>query len=351
MVFRSSIIASGEGGVYFYSTTGATTKDGRIIYEDPKSLKELNPRLYAGSLITPTIVDWNHDNKLDIVCGNSSGHILFFENIGTNRQPLFTSGKELRVNGECIMINPGYGQDVQGPGESRWGYVGANVYDWNQDGHWDILENDSRGVHTVYMGGKDGLSSPKSIFVDDLELHGTWRCRPGVGKWGDEIAYITLDDQDEIHLYIREDDYNLIDKGKLLLNDGRAIRANWLEAGGKGRLRFEIVDWDGDGIKDLLLATNKHHSIPEPSQGIPWWNPKELKGATVLFLRNCGTELNPSFEMPKQLRYKGELIHIGHHGCGVSAGMIGEITDGLPNIIVGDETGSLYLFERKFLTW
>ena len=69
------------------------------------------------------------------------------------------------------------------------------------------------------------------------------------------------------------------------LTDGSSVKANWLEAGGKGRLRFEIVDWDGDGIKDLLLATNMHHMIPDTIRGIPWSRPKPLRGATLLFLR------------------------------------------------------------------
>lgn len=90
--------------------------------------------MYAGSLVTPTLVDWDGDGKLDIVCGNSAGHILFFRNAGTNRNPSFRSGTYLKAGNEIIHIQPGYGEDIQGPGESRWGYVGANVFDWNNDG-------------------------------------------------------------------------------------------------------------------------------------------------------------------------------------------------------------------------
>ena len=111
------------------------------------------------------------------------------------------------------------------------------------------------------------------------------------------------------------------------------------------------MDWDGDGIKDLLLATNMHHMIPDTMRGIPWSRPKPLRGATLLFLRNAGTEADPVFEFPKQLKYKGELVRFGHHGCGASTGMIGKITDGLPNVVVGDERGSIYLLEREHLSW
>lgn len=345
------LLATGEGGVFYYRFTGEFTPDGRPVYDDPVTLKEKNPALYAGSLVTPTLVDWDGDGKLDIVCGNSAGHILFFSNIGSNRNPSFSSGTYLKAGGEIIHIQPGYGEDIQGPGESRWGYVGANVFDWNNDGKLDILTNDSRGKHTVFKQGAHGLETGRPIYLNDLELHGMWRCRPGVGTMAGKYVYFTLDDEDEIHRYFREDDYNLTDGGKMNLTDGSHIKANWLEAGGKGRLRFEVVDWDGDGVKDLLLATNMHHMIPDTVRGIPWSHPKSLRGATLLFLRNSGTEADPVFEFPKQLKYKGELVRFGHHGCGASTGMVGKITNGLPNIVVGDERGSLYLLEREYLTW
>ena len=345
------LLATGEGGAFYYRFTGKFASDGRPVYDDPVTLKEKNPALYAGSLVTPTLVDWDGDGKLDIVCGNSAGHILFFRNAGTNRNPSFRSGTYLKAGNEIIHIQPGYGEDIQGPGESRWGYVGANVFDWNNDGKPDILTNDSRGKHTVFMQGANGLKAGKSIYLNDLELHGMWRCRPGVGTMAGKYVYFTLDDQDEIHRYFREDDYNLTDGGKMKLTDGSSVKANWLEAGGKGRLRFEIVDWDGDGIKDLLLATNMHHMIPDTIRGIPWSRPKPLRGATLLFLRNAGIEADPVFEFPKQLKYKGELVRFGHHGCGASTGMIGKITDGLPNVVVGDERGSIYLLEREHLSW
>lgn len=346
------IIATGEGGAFYYQYSGKFSKRGEPVYKQAVPLKEKNPFLYGGSLCTPTIVDWDYDGVLDIVSGNSAGFILFFKNRGTNTSPAFHSGIPLMANGEIIHIQPGYGEDIQGPGEARWGYVGANVFDWNDDGVWDILTNDSRGRHTVFMGaGKGILKSGKPLFLDDLNLHGTWRCRPGVGILGKNYVYITLDDDDDAHLYFREDNYNLIDGGKLQLIDGKEIKANWLEAGGKGRLRFEITDWDGDGVKDLMLATNMHHSIPNPIDGIPWYRPQELKGATLLFLKNVGTEEEPLFDYPKQLKYKNTYVRFGHHGCGASVGRLGPISDERPNVIVSDEKGTFFLLPREHLSW
>ena len=159
------IIATGEGGAFFYRFKGEFTPQGQPVYEKPVPLKEKNPILYGGSLITPTIIDWDYDGVLDIVSANSAGFILFFKNVATNLSPSFKSGIYIEANGEPIHIQPGYGEDIQGPGESRWGYVGSNIFDWNNDGLLDILTNDSRGRHTVFMGvGKGQLASGKPIF-------------------------------------------------------------------------------------------------------------------------------------------------------------------------------------------
>lgn len=349
---KQDIITMGEGGVFHYVFTGERTPEGKIIVREPVPAKEKDPTVYAGTLVTPTVADWDGDGVLDVLCGNSAGYILYFHNVGTNESPSFVSGTRVCAGGRPIHIQPGYGEDIQGPGEARWGYVGANVCDWNQDGILDIITNDSRAKHMVFRGTKDGLEPEHPIYLDDLPLHGMWRCRPGVGTLDGRMAYITLDDDDEFHLYWREDDYNLLDGFKLRLTDGRSIRANHLEAGGKGRVRFEIADWDGDGVKDLVIATNRHHTIPmgDP-HALPWTNPKGEEGSTILFMRNAGSESEPVYEFPRQMRYKGRLIRLGHHACGASVAKIGHLTDGLPNIIAGDETGRLYLFERQYLTW
>jgi hypothetical protein len=277
---------------------------------------------------------------------------LFFKNIGSNVNPNFISGVPIKAGGEIIHIQPDYGEDIQGPGESRWGYVGSNVFDWNADGNWDLIMNDSRSRHTIFMGTpRMQLSSGKPVYLDDLALRGTWRCRPSIGVLDGQYVYITLDNEDEIHLYYKIDDYNIKEGKKLCLTDGNTISVNHLKAGGTGRLRFEIVDWDGDGIKDLILGTNRHHTIPNPETGIPWTNSVEEKGSTILFLRNAGTEKEPLFEYPKQMKYKGEFIKLGQHACSGTTGYLGQTSNNLPNLVVGDERGRLYLLDRKSLTW
>lgn len=349
---KTSLIINGDGAAFYFTSGDVCPDSRRLVLNNEGFLKEKNPVMYGGALVVPTVVDYDGDGTLDVVAGNAAGNILFFRNYGTDRTPVFRIGEKLKAGGVDIHIQPGYGEDIQGPIESRWGYVGPNVYDWNGDGFLDILTNDSRGKHRIFIGTDEGLKPEAPLYLNDIPLHGTWRCRPGVGVLAGKTVYITLDDQDEFHLYYREDDYNLKDGGKLLLTDGCSIKANWLEAGGKGRLRFDLVDWDGDGVKDLLLSTNKHHKIPaDAPDGLPWTNPKKLQGSTILFMRNTGTEGAPVFDAPRQLSCKGRLIQLGHHACGAVACFLGEIIDDKPNILAADERGAFYLLNRADLTW
>ncbi|MEN6535261.1 MAG: VCBS repeat-containing protein, partial [Bryobacteraceae bacterium] len=201
----SDLIAGGEGGLHFYQFTGRFDSQGRPVFRQPVPVLEENARLFAGSLSVPTVVDWDGDGALDIVAGNSEGRILFFRNLGSNRLPAMAPSVALRAGGREIHMQPGYKGDIQGPGEARWGYISPNVFDWNGDGLPDILASDSTSRHYVFLnrGTKraPGLDLDRTLYLDGLDLHGTWRVRPGVGKMDGRVAYIALDDQDQFHRY------------------------------------------------------------------------------------------------------------------------------------------------------
>lgn len=61
------------------------------------------------------------------------------------------------------------------------------------------------------------------LYYDGLELHGTWRVKPAVAKLDDRMAYVTLDDDDEFHLFWRVDDFNVTNDGKLRLENGEPL--------------------------------------------------------------------------------------------------------------------------------
>lgn len=348
---NKGLIVSSEGGIYFYKSTGKQNKNGSLVLDRPQHLLQSNADLYGSSLVVPNLTDWDGDGDLDLVSGNSLGNIQFMENIGTTANPKFTVPVNIKAGGYEIYIQPGYNQDIQGPVETRWGYASPAVHDWNGDGLPDILTGDSRGKFNIYLNKgtkqKPLLEPEHPLYLDGLDVHGTWRVRPGVGELGGKNAYIILDTDDEFHLYWQLDDYNLKDGGKLMIGDSMPIRANFKLGGETGRSKITIVDWDQDGIKDLLVGTPRYSTIPEPKKGMPY----RLKnnGAAVLFLRNAGTEQKPVYEYPVALKFKGKRINLGQHEIGVAVAKIGP--GNTLNLIVGEETGRFYFYKREDLSW
>lgn len=345
------LIVSSEGGIYYYKAENKINKNGNIVLGDPLHLNQTNSDLYGTSLVVPNLYDWDNDGDLDIISGTSLGHIHFIENVGNNEYPKFNDPERLKAGGYEIFVQPGYNQDIQGPGESRWGYTCPAVADWTGNGLPDILTGDSRGKFNVYINTgtkiEPKLEPEHALYINGMDMHGTWRVRPGVGKLGGKMAYICLDTDDEFHLYWQLDQYNLTEGKKLTIGDSINIRANFLNAGATGRSKILIVDWDEDGVKDLLVGTPRHGSIPEPENGLPYFT--EDNGAAVIFLRNSGTEEDPVYEYPRMLKFKGKKIELDQHSCAPTVGEIGP--GNTMNLIVGDETGRFYFYERKDLSY
>jgi hypothetical protein len=345
----SGLAVGGEGALQYFSFDQLAS-DGVPVYNGPEALKVQNALLYTGSLPVVNSVDWDADGATDLVVGNSEGHIVFFRNEGTTAEPDFRTGEALKAGGRTIHIQPGYAA-LQGPDESRWGYVSPVVVDWDGDGLPDILSSDARAMHYLFKNtGKPRspvLASAEPLFCDGLDVHGTWRVRPGVARLGSEMAYVALDSEDQFHLYWRIDDVNLRDGGKLRLKDGAPIGANFIHAGGTGRTKFTLADWDGDGLVDILVGTPRHGSVPNPVSGLP--QSLGLPGAAVLWLKNVGSNKEPLFEFPCLMHFKGQPVFFGQHACSLALTDLGG--EGGPHVLVGDEEGRIHYFRREDISW
>lgn len=355
---RMDLIVGGEGPARYYRFSGRLTDDGHPVYEDAQLVLQEDAMLYGGPLTSQSIADWDGDDDLDLVTGNSEGTILFLENKGTNEDPSFAIGAPLFAGGEMIHIQPGY-RGVQGPLEARWGYTSATVADWNQDGLPDLLTGDSTSQYRVFLNvgsrTRPSLASGRLLYKDGLELHGTWRVKPGVAKLGDRMAYVILDDENTLHLYWRIDDYNLEDGGQLKLTDGTPLCSTGSEPnnvpGQTGRAKIEIADWDGDGVLDLLVGSDRRGSIPDPHFGLPWARGRAGQiGMQVIYLRNAGSNEKPSFEFPKQFQFRGKDFFMGGHGNTPSACALGDTSAGV-NLLVGMESGRFIYFHRSDLNF
>ncbi len=79
----------------------------------------------------PQVYDMNMDGKKDLLAGANDGHIYYYENTGTNDDPVFSANE--------LIISTG------SAGARFW------VNDWNEDGLPDILASNFNGYIQVYI--------------------------------------------------------------------------------------------------------------------------------------------------------------------------------------------------------
>jgi hypothetical protein len=213
----------------------------------------------------PTYVDWDGDGRPDLLLPNETNRIFWYRNLGTRQQPRFGPLQQIICDeypdspaerqASARLAADGKNADSPYPREASQPFywrTGAGFADLNGDGLMDMVT-------------LDGATRQLTLFVQYRDDRGELRLR-------------------------RE--------GLLKLADGRPIddtivgrSQHWTES-------FRCVDWDGDGLTDLVYAL----AGTEPGQNSIW------------LLRNCGTTTAPVFEPPVPLRCFGEPICITRHG-------------------------------------
>lgn len=342
----SDMIACGEGSLYFYRFTGRFNQTGAPVYAAPVPVLQENADLYAGTLPSPTTVDWNGDGVLDILAGNSEGFVLFFENIGSNDAPKFLPPTRVQAGGRDIQVQAGYSGSLQGLQEARWGYLSPNAIDWNDDGTPDLITGDITGNYLIYLNRgtptAPQLDPAHPLYCDGMDLHGMWRCRPALAKIGKRTAMAIVDGNDHFHLYWRIDDYNVEDGGELKLAGGKPIGTSGGPGGMSGRCKLDFFDWNQDGNLDLVIGTGRVVSIPDRETGYPMPGIGRKTLGTPLLMLNTGTNTEMAFARPTP--FKDEEDKIIQPGGAHETGAVGTMLGGAgPNLLICNEAGRLFL--------
>ncbi|WP_437202833.1 FG-GAP repeat domain-containing protein [Planctomicrobium sp. SH664] len=257
------------------------TQRGAPAFAAPRYFQQEADKLKCGALATPVAVDWDGDGDFDILSGNTAGFIEFFENLsgaGTS-QPKWAAPRRLEVEGRPFRIMAGPNGSIQGPAEAKWGYTTFSVADWDADGLPDIVLNSILGrvqwLKNVGTRQQPELAPPQPIEVEwtgptpkpawtwwgpqGKELVTQWRTTPVVHDFtGDGLPDLAvLDVEGYLVLFERQrvgDRLMLLPPQRAFTNaEGEPLQLNPLTAGKSGRRKLTVVDWDGDGIFDLLL--------------------------------------------------------------------------------------------------
>jgi hypothetical protein len=332
-----------DGRVAFIENTGRLDPYGAPLFEHPVYFRQLAHKVKFGALATPFTADWDSDGDEDIVSGNTAGHIGYFENLG-GYPPKFAEVQLLEADGEVIRILAGYNGSIQGPAEAKWGYTTLNVADWDHDGLLDIVINSIFGRVQWYRNigepGKPRLEGARSIEVawdgpvpkpewnwwDPVgnELVTQWRTTPCVVDWDEDGLndLVMLDHEGYLAFFRRSKEAGVLKlaPGERIFvdTDGATLRPNERRAGGSGRRKLVIVDWDGDGRRDILFNS---------MNATLWRNAGERDGRIML------EEIGPLDSRP-----------ISGHSS--SPDVVDWNADGIPDLLVGAEDGYFYYMQN-----
>jgi len=232
-------------------------------------------------------VDWNKDGKKDLIAGDTKGQVTLFLNTGTPEKPELAKGVPIESDGKPItakqttykIVKDQAVVDKETPGSNPLAdiYSKIHVADWNGDGLDDLLvghENTLILYRNIGTATEPKLAAPVKIESPD----GAWPSRPS--------PY--------------------------------------------------VVDWDGDGVQDLLV-------------GVEGMGPK-VKG--VLFFRNGGTNKEPKLEPGRPLKLEGEGFDQGYR---LRLAVTDWNNDGKLDLLVGNfysgsdrkSGGNVWLFLRQ----
>ena len=103
------------------------------------------------SRCTPQVFDLNQDGKKDLICGENTAKLVYYENVGTNYSPEFSGYEYLESNGTDIDL-----------------YYGSRLWlnDWDEDGLPDLLVSDYNGWVYLYYNISTGIENESGSLID-----------------------------------------------------------------------------------------------------------------------------------------------------------------------------------------
>lgn len=339
------LVVGDEDGRVAYLKNSGKKKNNVPVFESPRYFQQKADNVKFGALPTPFSVDWDGDGDQDIVIGNSAGYIGLIENRGGKGIPDFAPPKLLEADGEVIRIQAGANGSIQGPAEAKWGYTTLSVADWDGDGLLDIVVNSIWGkvqwyrnigtkgaprltkAQPVKVAWKDTVPKPSWNWWDPSpsELSTQWRTTPFAVDWNKDgkTDLVMLDHEGYLTFFER---YKK--KGELWLKPGQRIfyqengvdllRLTARKAGGSGRRKFTLTDWDGDGDLDIVI-----------------------NGRNAEVYENLGGKKGKV-----RFAHRGNVSDVRLAGHDTSPTPVNWDGEGLTDLILGAEDGHLYYMKR-----
>jgi hypothetical protein len=209
------VVGDEDGRVAFLEHTGRIS-GGLPQFLPPRYFRQFAAEVKFGALSTPYAFDWDGDGDEDLISGNTAGYVGFIENLGGT--PIrWAAPRYLTAGGRLIRELAGPNGSIQGPAEAKWGYSILSVADWDGDGLPDLMTNGIWGK-VVWYKNVGTRTAPRLAAAQPVEVApGTKSPKPAWNWWDPQ---------------------------------GREFVTQW-------RTTPQMVDWNGDGLMDLVMSDHE----------------------------------------------------------------------------------------------
>ena len=336
------VVGDEDGRVALVENTGKFAEDRAPLFLAPRYFQQEADDVKCGALATPVGFDWDGDGDIDLLSGNTAGYIELFENLSGPgvAAPKWAGPKRLEAGGKVFRIVAGPSGSIQGPAEAKWGYTTLSAAEWDGDGLADLVFNSIWGrvgwLRNIGTRTEPRLAAPEALEVEwpgtptkpawtwwtpeGKELVTQWRTTPLVFDFNHDglpdLAMLDVEGYLALFERAKRDGKQVLLPPRRAFVDetGQPIRLNAKTAGGSGRRKLCVTDWDGDGRFDLLVNSTSADLLRQIAERDGNW-----------FFKADGSLASQNIE--------------GHD---VSPAVVDFDGDGVPDFLGGAEDGHFY---------
>jgi len=316
------------------------TKNTHTMLRDDGLLVARGQAISSGGYNSAEVADWDGDGDLDFICGNEKGFLHLIENVSTAERTMFASTRLLRLaDGAAMHVARWMFIDDHDPewnlGQSKPTYV-----DWDGDGDYDLLVGNNAN-RVAYFKNVGSRSKPRFEGMRKLTYgsggeHFSFRKRPAVVDWdGDGLLDLVQADAG-----VRE---KIDPKGHDVISLYRRTRSEI------GALQLGLPETfhltDGSSLQ--LPIPYRHGFEVADWDGDGDFDIFTNERFLLYVYRNVGSNREPTFAAREVLKAYGQPIEIAHHETSIK--IIDWDGDGVRDLIAGAESGWVYFFRGQVL--